>query len=100
MKAVFDLSFHYERTQPLSDIIGRKEAMLTLTSEREVSIHVSIMTSRGLSYFETIRLNKTPYLIPYNYPAGRDWSVLQIQAVEPLKPFEEPYTVLLTIETF
>ena len=92
------LSFHVERTQPLSDLFGAQEGTFFLTAERPVELTVSLMTSRGLSHVENIRLDSMPVAIAYDPPWGRDWVVLQLQTTTPLSLSEPPYEVKLTFE--
>jgi hypothetical protein len=91
----FTLSFHSTRTQPLSDLVQGRAAKFLLTSETPIKAHVSVMTSRGLSHFDTVTLGSTPYAVPYEAPWGRDWSALQIQALDPRDCTIEPYEVKL-----
>jgi hypothetical protein len=95
-----NLSYHYERSQPLSDIVGNSEAVVYLTSERPHKVYVSIMTSRGLTFMEQVQVDEKPFKIPYNAPWGRDWSVLQLQASSPRSIQEEPYEVTLVVEKY
>lgn len=91
------LNFHFERTQPLSDLCGKRDAHIYLVSETPIEINVSIMTSRGLTHFDRIKTGIEPYILPYTPPACRDWSVLQIQAINRIPPNETPYTIDLII---
>lgn len=93
------LSFHKERVQPLSDLVGNADAKFYLTSEKPCEVNISIMTSRGLSYFERITLDATMHKVPYDPPWGLDWSVLQLAAVKSPSLDEEPYEVTLIIES-
>ena len=93
-----ELHFHSERVQPLSDILRNNKARVFLTSKTPAKLHISIMTSRGLAHADTVCMSETPYALEYEPPWGRDWSVLQIQAVEPKTPADEPYTVTLRFE--
>jgi hypothetical protein len=95
MAYVRTLSFHVERSQPLSDLFGNKEGVVILTSERPLEATVSLMTCRGLAHVETVRLDTTPIRIRYDPPWGLDWVVLQIQATTPLDTAEAPYEVKL-----
>ena len=95
MAHIRTLSFHVERSQPLSDLFGNKDGVVFLTSERPLEATVSLMTSRGLAYVETVRLDATPIRIQYDPPWGLDWVVLQIQAKTPLDLAEAPYEVKL-----
>jgi hypothetical protein len=89
------LSFHVERTQPLSDLFGNQDGIVSLTAERPMNVTVSLMTSRGLSAVETVKLDGTPFQLRYDPPWGLDWVVLQIQSLTPLPLSEPPYTVKL-----
>ena len=89
------LSFHRDKTQPLSDLVERKQANFYLTSDTPVQVNISVMSSRGLTHFDSVQLTKTPYKVPYAAPWGVDWSVLQIQATEPRALSETPHTVNL-----
>jgi hypothetical protein len=92
------LSYHTGRSQPLSDIVGNAEATFYLISNNTHDVHVSVMTSRGLTHVDKVKLGPTPYKIPYAAPWGRDWSVLQLQAAEPKPGDAEPYEVTLVVE--
>ena len=98
MRTTLRLSFHKERAQPLSDIVRNQEAEMYICTETQVELHVSIMSSRGLTFLDRITLDSKPYKIPYEAPWGRDWSVLQLQAVSEKPLNESPYTVLLHVE--
>jgi hypothetical protein len=89
------LSFHKDRTQPLSDLVQKHAAKFHLTSEIPLKARVSIMSSRGLTHFDTVELTSEPYNLPYSAPWGIDWSVLQIEAIEPREVYEEPHCVNL-----
>ena len=90
---ILQLTFHRERTQPLSDLVRKGPAKFYLTSETSIQVYVSVMSSRGLTHFDLVQLTKTPYEVPYEPPLGSDWSVLQIQAVTPLELDETPYSI-------
>lgn len=92
------LSFHVERTQPLSDLFGAQDGTVFLTSERPVEVTLSLMTSRGLSHVENVVLNAFPTQLYYDPPWGRDWVVMQIQPTLPLSLSEAPYEVKLYFE--
>jgi hypothetical protein len=92
---ILPLSFHVERTQPLSDLVRKSHADFYLTSEIPIQVYVSVMSSRGLTHFDSVQLTTTPYVVPYEPPLGSDWSVLQIQALTPRKLDEEPYNINL-----
>jgi hypothetical protein len=92
------LNYHYERSQPLSDIVGSSDASVHISTEKPHEVYVSIMTSRGLTFMERVALDNTPYKIPYTAPWGRDWSVLQLQACEPRQSDAEPFCVTLVVE--
>ena len=92
-----DLHFHSERTIPLSDLL-RTRSRIFLTSHTPIKLNVSVMTSRGLTHFDTLTLSKEPYELLFEPPWGRDWSVLQIQADEPREADEEPYTINMRAE--
>ncbi len=98
MRLAFPLTFHGERSQPLSDII-EDAAEVFLTSKKPIELNVSIMTSRGLTFLEKALICQTPFKIPYEPPWGRDWSVLQLMSPNPANEAEEPFEVLLTINT-
>jgi len=89
------LSFHVERTQPLSDLFGNVDGILSLVADRPVEVTVSLMTSRGLSLVENVKLDGTPFQLRYDPPWGKDWVVLQILAMSPLSLSEPPYEVKL-----
>jgi hypothetical protein len=89
------LSFHKDRMQPLSDLVRKHAAKFHLTSETPLKVRVSIMSSRGLTHFDTVELTSEPYNLPYAAPWGVDWSVLQIEAVNPRELHEEPHSVNL-----
>lgn len=95
MSYTLPLSFHRERTQPLSDLAYKHHANFYLTSDIPLQVNVSVMSSRGLTHFDCVELTKTPYKVPYERPGGADWSVLQIQAIAPRSPRDEPYTINL-----
>jgi len=92
------LAFHTERVQPLSDLVGNADAKFYLISEKPCEVNISVMTSRGLSYFERITLDATRHKVPYDPPWGLDWSVLQLAAVKSAPPDDTPYEVTLVIE--
>ena len=96
MSSKLNLSFHASRTQPLSDLAGKRDAQFFLTSEEPFKAYVSVMSSRGLTHNDTVTLDSTPYNVPYEAPWGNDWSVLQIQALTLRNRDEEPYEVILT----
>ncbi len=92
------LSFHSSRDQPLSDLVNSAPADMFLRAAEPIKLNISIMTSRGLSFLDTITLTGNLYKIPYQSPWGRDWSVLQLSASEPRSAEESPYEVSLLIE--
>ena len=91
-----ELSFHNERTQPLSDLVKKRVADFYLTSIEPLEVYVSVMTSRGLSHFDRVSLCETPYKVPYEPPLGADWSVLQIQALKQRPYWQAPYNINLS----
>ena len=93
-----DLYFHSERTVPLSDLLRVRSNIYLTSNKAPVKLNVSVMTSRGLTHFETITLSKEPYELLFEPPWGRDWSVLQIQAAERKAADEEPYTIHMRAE--
>jgi hypothetical protein len=97
MRFTLPLTFHKERTQPLSDIIDDK-ADVFLTSKTPVEVNVSVMTSRGLAFIEKTTISDIPFKVPYEPPWGRDWSVLQLTNLKQLSEMQEPVEILLTIE--
>jgi hypothetical protein len=71
------------------------DGILSLTADRSVEVTLSLMTSRGLSVVENVKLDGTPFQLRYDPPWGRDWVVLQILAMSPLPLSESPYEVKL-----
>ena len=98
MNPTLQLTFHKERSQPLSDLVRNQEAHMYLYSETPIELNVSIMTSRGLTFFDRATLDHNPYMIPYTAPWGRDWSVLQLQTVSEKSQADSPQTVFLRVE--
>ena len=92
------LTFHSSRDQPLSDLVNGAPAQMFLTASEPLKLNLSIMTSRGLSFFDTVTLTSDPYTIPYEPPWGRDWSVLQLASHEPRSADDSPYEVCLQIQ--
>jgi hypothetical protein len=87
------LSFHYERTLPISDIFRNRNAEIILTSKTPIPLNVSIMTSRGLCFFDSVIICETDYSLPYEQSGGADWSVLQLQAQSPRDSCDSPFEV-------
>jgi hypothetical protein len=90
-----ELSFHNERTQPLSDLVKKRAADFYLICDTPLEAYVSVMTSRGLSHFDRVTLCGQPYKLPYEQPLGVDWSVLQIQPLKPRSYMHMPYNIKL-----
>lgn len=97
MKTLFELtlSFHFERTVPISDLLRQKHVEIALTSETPIPANISVMTSRGLSFFDSSTIHKTPFIIQYEPPGGADWSVLQLQAQNRREGCDSPFEVTM-----
>jgi len=92
---ILPLCFHYERALPISDIFRNRNAIIVLTSNTPIPLNVSIMTSRGLSFFDSVILCETDYSLSYEPPVGADWSVLQLQAQSPRDYWASPFEVTM-----